>query len=173
MSLIDHLNEVKRQRQILDDWQAYEYDLCQYWKAEFNRKDPETFFAKYTEKYTNNLRVSGSRLRRASSEGELVEITHTKLAVDVQAVATPVNSLTPTDDKLRIRANLARLDIFERIGVWAQVQVHKMTILDIQQPTNADTPSQLSAKFIVPEYRPVVLLTIAERKHAAAYRLAI
>lgn len=29
MSLREHLNEIKRQRQILDDWQAYEYDLTQ------------------------------------------------------------------------------------------------------------------------------------------------
>ena len=173
MSLTQHSNEIKRQRQILDDWQAYEYDLCAYWKKEFNRKDPEAFFAEYIDQHARNLDLAAQRLRRASSSGELIEITHTQLAIDVQAVATPVNSQAPTDDKLRIRANLARLDIYERIGKWVEVQTHKLTILDLQQPSNADALWELSAKLIVPEFRPVVLLSLSDRNAAVAYQLAI
>nr|WP_278422739.1 hypothetical protein [Brucella anthropi] len=173
MSLTKHLNEIKRQRQILDDWKAYEYDLCEYWKKEFNRKDPEAFFASYITTHTRNLEAAEKRLKRASSSGNIIEITHLQLAADLQAVTTPVNSLRPIEDKLRIRRNLARLDIFERIGVWVEVNTYKLTIMDMQQASEKDRLYDLAAKLIVPIHRPVVLLSLTNPVHSANYTLAI
>lgn len=174
-----HFATLREQRQILIDWQAYEYDLNEYWKQidcfphpiascfKFINQEFEAYIA--TMHY--NLDRAEKRLKIAASIGGVVEITDSPLAHDMMLVSDPRGANALMGNKQRVRDNIARVDFYERFGRMVDITASKLTIQQSSKPSNALSTHELSYGFLNPTFDPVVLLSFGDKADAMLYRL--
>lgn len=181
-----HMRTIREQRKILDGWTAYEYDLNKYWFGLHQAKNIpanviglvnwNSLFATRLEDflphYHQNLDVAESRLKAAASRGGVLDITDTPLGHDLRCVSNPTMD-SPKADKLRIRANLVRLDFYERFGRLPEVHTYKLTIPHVVEPKPDAAIVDLALAIQVPRYEPVVLASFLNQADAMLYRLGI
>ncbi|WP_368516678.1 hypothetical protein [Rhizobium sp.] len=177
-----HMKAIREQRQILDDWTAYEYDLNSFFQTETPKASImagttgsfslDVSLDYYLLLYHQQLDFAEARLKTAASKGGVVDITDTPMGHDLRCVSNATID-TPKADKLRIRANLVRLDFYERFGRLPETYIYKLTIPHIAAPKPDAPIADLALAIQVPRYEPVVLASFSDQADAMLYRLAI
>ncbi len=176
------MKAIREQRQILDDWTAYEYDLNSFFQTETPKASImagttgsfslDVSLDYYLLLYHQQLDFAEARLKTAASKGGVVDITDTPMGHDLRCVSNATID-TPKADKLRIRANLVRLDFYERFGRLPETYIYKLTIPHIAAPKPDAPIADLALAIQVPRYEPVVLASFSDQADAMLYRLAI
>ncbi len=179
--LFKHFNTIREQRQILNDWSAWEYDLNEYWQTmdlfphpistcfKFISQD----FQAYLAVMHLNLDRAEKRLKIAASIGGVVEITDSPLAHDMQLVSYPRSANASLGNKHRVRDNIARVDFYERFGRMTDIAASKLTIQLTDKPSSSASTQDLSFAFLNPRFDPVVVLSFEDKADAMLYRLSV
>lgn len=177
--LFRHFNTIREQRQILNDWQAWEYDLNRYWQQmELFPHPISTCFRFINQEFEAyiavmhlNLDRAEKRLKIAASIGGVVEISDTPLAHDMQLVSDPRSAQALLGNKHRVRNNIARMDFYERFGRMTDITASKLTLQLTEKPSDAAGIQDLSFAFLNPRFDPVVVLSFEDKADAMLYRL--
>lgn len=187
-AITQYLRMIEEQRKILDDWTAYEYDLNEYWRQqlELHMAAMNTTyrvsaammgssfpFDQYMSQHSGNLDLSEKRLKTAAAMGHVVDLTDTPVGHDIITVANARHGTLLFANKQRARDNLARMDIYEKLGKLVPAHVTKLTILQMNPPSNDMTPEQLHRQFINRTFDQVTLVSLDDPNNAMIYRLAI
>ncbi|KQO79458.1 hypothetical protein [Rhizobium sp. Leaf262] len=179
--LFKHFDTIREQRQILNDWSAWEYDLNEYWRTmdlfphpistcfKFISQD----FQAYLAVMHLNLDRAEKRLKIAAGIGGVVEITDSPLAHDMQLVSDPRSANALLGSKHRVRDNIARMDFYERFGRMTDITASKLTIQLTEKAGNSVSMQDLSFAFLNPRFDPVVVLSFEIKADAMLYRLSI
>ena len=166
-----HLQVINDQRQILQDWTAYEYELDRYWQT------PQVSvifdFEGIIAHYHHNLDVAEIRLKTAAKKGAVVDITETPVGHDIRCVSDPRSTRADLADKNRSRRNLIRMDFYERFGRMVDVEAFKLTIPRTLAPRPAAPMADLAVDIQMAVYEPGVLAVFGEKSDAMLYRLGL
>lgn len=170
-AIVKHMKSIQKQREILEDWTAYEYELDRFWDRPANAVvyDFESLIAGYH----HNLELAEIRLKSAATHGAIVDITDTELGHDIRCVSDPKKTGNPKGDKIRIRSNLVKLDFYERFGRLPEATAFKLTIPKFTCPKPDAPVADLALAIQITTYVPVVLAVFADTADAMLYRLAL
>lgn len=180
-----HLKTIREQRQILQDWTAYEYDLDKLLAISFpivafrvammsgNGMAINRSVDAQLANYHHNLDVAEKRLKVAAAIGGVVDITKTQMGQDAMLVVDPRHAGQNTGNKHRIRAALVKLNFYEKFGRPTEVSVSKLTVQRIKPPKPDSPIENLAAIFLAPTYEPVVIASFTDRADAMLYRLSL
>lgn len=170
-AIVKHIKTIREQRQILEDWTAYEYELDRHWGSP--NKAVMYDFESLSAKWHHNLEESEIKLKTAATFGELVEITDTEVGHDLRCVMGEHKAKAALGSKNRIRNNLVRLDFYERFGRLPEAYGFALTIPRIMAPRTAAPIADLALDLIMTTYDPVALAAFGDKSDAMLYRLAL
>jgi hypothetical protein len=193
-ALAQHHRKIKEQRDILEDWSAYTYDIDRFLSRDDDAKLSAIISASTLRvrmgagtravrldgslepilaAYHHNLSLAESRLQQAQNKGATVDISDTPLGHDIRCVGNPHKTGATFGNKDRARRNLVRNDFNERFGRQVQVEVTKLTIPTLPAPKPTAPVADLALAIQVPIYETIVLASFEDPSDAMLYRLAI
>lgn len=166
-----HMKTIREQRQILQDWTAYEALLDRYWTTPGHIVvyDYDTIIAGYH----HNLDIAEQRLKNAASEGNIVDISDTQVGHNLRLVIDPRKvGKSNIGSKQDARADILAMDFYRSFDRIPQAQAHVLTIPHITAPKPDAPIADLALAFLVARYEPVVLASFEDPVDAMLYRLA-
>ena len=193
-----YMAEIRQQRQILDEWNQNKGKLNEYLDGVYNQHQAiwshiatnngmtnSVTTATHThafspsgidqvfQTYHRNLDVAEKRLKQTAAAGSVVDVSATRLASDISCVIDPRHMGQTSNERHRIRDNLAKMEFYEKFGRITPVSVTRLSVQRIERPDpQADAQTTYWA-FSNPTYQNVVLLQFDDPQDAMLYRLSL
>ena len=177
MNLKILLNNVKRQRQILEEWKVYERDIENYlcketgfpFRYDVNGECP--LFDLVYQRHFVQLDLT-ERLLEKALEGVSMDISGTQLQEELKGLKKRTKSVNDREDTDRILQKLARFDFFEKTGYLTDIDVIKLNIMYLERPDSGDSLKEMNLKFQSPGFDRIMLLCFKDQNAATAYKMA-
>lgn len=167
-----HMKTIREQRQILQDWTAYEALLDRHWIM----SGPAIIYDydSIVAGYHHNLDVAELRLKKAATAGNTVDISDAQVGHNLLLVCDPIKvGKNNAGSKQNVRADILAMDFYRCFDRMTEAQAHVLSIPHITAPKPNAPVADLALALLVARYEPVVLASFEDPTDAMLYRLSV